>query len=83
MSKECKLRLFTWTCKSDSGQTEVVPVCPVHNKSRVRFGRFATGMIVICDIGTHLVGFCDAAEEFEAESEEARARLISRNRASA
>ncbi len=55
-----------------------MPVCLVHNGGRIHFGRFGTGMIVICEVGTHLVGLCDA-ERFEVESEEARVELISRD----
>ena len=82
MNKECTLRLFTWTCNSDKGPTEVAPVCPVHNGSTIRFGRFGSGMIVICEVGTHLVGLCDT-EMFEAESEEAKRKLVLPNTTSA
>jgi hypothetical protein len=78
MSKKCSIRLFTWTCESATGQTEVVPVCPIHAGSKVRFGRFGTGMIVVCEVGTHLMSLCDT-EQFETESEEARRELNSRD----
>jgi hypothetical protein len=78
MSKRCMLPLFTWTWEPETGQTKVVPVCPIHHGSRVRFGRFGTGIIVICEVGTHLVGLCDL-ERFEAESEEAKGKLALQN----
>ena len=78
MSKKCALRIFTWMCASELGQEDVTPVCPTHKGSRTHFGRFGTGMIVVCEVGTHLVGLCDL-ERFEAESEEARGKLISRS----
>jgi hypothetical protein len=80
MSKKCALRIFTWICASESGQEDVTPVCPTHKGSRTHFGRFGTGMIVVCEVGTHLVGLCDL-ERFEAESEEARGKLISQSEA--
>jgi hypothetical protein len=80
MSKTCTLRLFTWTCELKMGQAEVAPVCPIHHESRARFGRFGTGIIVICEVGTHLIRLCEA-ETFEAESEEARGKLISQSEA--
>ena len=80
MSRKCKLSLFTWTYKSGSEQAEVVPICPIHDEGRVRFGTFGTGIIVICEEGTHLVSLCDT-EAFQAEIEEATRKLI-RNRVS-
>jgi len=81
MSNKCRLRLFTWECDS-TGQREVVPVCPDHDGGRVRFRRFGTGTIVICEIGPHLIGLCDC-EAFEKEIEEAREKLVLRKRVSA
>jgi len=78
MSKTCTLRLFTWTCEPKTGHEEVAPVCPIHLESRARFGRFGTGIIVICEVGTHLVGLCDL-ERFEEESEEAKGKLTIQN----
>jgi hypothetical protein len=78
MNKTCTLRIFTWTFEPTMGPAEVAPVCPTHQGSRVRFGRFGTGIIVICEVGTHLVGLCDI-EKFQAESEEAKGKLNLRN----
>ena len=74
-SKVCKLTLFTWTCVELEGRTEILPMCPTHVSSKTRFGTFRTGIIVTChEGGTHLAGLCER-EQFEAELEEAKARL--------
>lgn len=74
-SKVCKLSLFTWTCVDLEGRTEILPMCPTHVSSKTRFGTFGTGMIVTChEDRNHLVRLCER-EQFEAELEEAKARL--------
>ncbi len=76
--KKCSLRLFTWTRKSVAGQREVAPVCPTHPSGKVHFGRFGTGMIVVCELGTHLVGLCDS-EQFETEVKRPEANCSLKN----
>jgi hypothetical protein len=78
MNDKCTLRLFTWKLESEAGEMEVIPVCPIHVDSRVRFRKFGTGVIVMCEAGTHLLKLCEE-QEFETESEEARRRLVLRN----
>jgi hypothetical protein len=78
MNDKCTLRLFTWKFESGAGEIEVIPVCPTHVDSRVRFRKFGTGVIVMCEAGNHLLKLCDE-QEFEGENEEARRKLILRN----
>ena len=70
----CKLSLFTWSLVESSGE-EVTPICPSHVHSRIRSGRLGTDIVVVCEAGKHLIGLCEC-EEFDAEREEAKAKLI-------
>ena len=57
------------------GRKEVVPLCPTHASSKVRFGQFGDGLIVTChQERNHLVSLCER-EQFEAERQEARGTL--------
>jgi hypothetical protein len=77
MSKTCRLRLFTWMSpEPDKGRREVSPICPDHSGSRVLSGTFGDGIVVICEVGNHLLNHCEPAE-FEAEKQEARIILQS------
>jgi hypothetical protein len=77
MGSVCALRLFTWTSvdwDGDGERREVTPVCPDHAGSKIRSGSFGNGIIVVCEVGNHLVNHCET-EEFEAEKVEARSKL--------
>jgi len=75
MGKTCKLKALTWTrVDSTPGGQDIIPICPRHAGSSVRAGKFGTGIIVVCEVGNHLVHFCNP-EQFEAEKEEARQNL--------
>ena len=71
----CKLTLFTWACVESSSHKDVAPICPDHVRSRVRSGALGTDVVVVCEAGRHLIGLC-RREEFEAEREQAEAKLL-------
>jgi hypothetical protein len=71
----CKLTLFSWACIESASGKEVAPVCPDHVHSRVRSGRLGPDIVLVCEGGRHLIGLCER-EKFEAEREQAKAKLI-------
>jgi hypothetical protein len=73
-SKIFRLPLLTWKCAESEDHKEVVPMCPKHTGGKTRFGKVGNGVIVTCESGSHLVRMCER-EPFDAEREEARARL--------
>jgi hypothetical protein len=72
----CSLSLFTWICIKRDGRKAVVPLCPSHPSSKVRFRPYGfAGMIVTChEEHNHLVRLCQR-ERFEAEQQEAQVKL--------
>ena len=71
----CKLPLFTWAFVESSSHKDVAPICTDHVHSHVRSGRLGTDIVVVCEAGRHLIGLCQR-EEFEAEQEQAEAKLL-------
>ncbi len=73
--QKCKLRLFTWVCIESEGRKEVAPTCPDHGLAEVRSRPFGDGFLFICLAGMdHVLNHC-SRQEFEAEKQEAEARL--------
>jgi hypothetical protein len=74
MAARCKLRLLTWTLVQSAERIEIRPTCTQHADSKISVVNFGYGVVIVCEVGNHLLAQCGQGE-FDAEEEEARRQL--------
>ena len=74
MDARCKLRFLTWTLVQSEGQITIRPTCIQHPGSKISVVNFGNGVVIVCDVETHLLAHC-GRQQFDAENEQASRQL--------